>query len=417
MLEKKWWHSSVVYQIYPRSFCDSNNDGIGDLKGIISKLDYLKELGIDVIWLSPVYKSPNDDNGYDISDYRDIMDEFGTMEDMDNLLKEANDRGIKILMDLVLNHTSDEHKWFIEAKNNPNSKYRDYYVFRKPVNGKEPNEMKSTFSGSAWELDKDSNEYYLHLFSKKYCIRLAMYTAEYGGYCAGGDKEQLKQLVRDGVSYATELGMYVIVDWHILSDYDPNQNKDEAIAFFREMAEVFADNDNVLYEICNEPNGGTSWDSIKSYAEEVIPVIRAQKPDAVILVGTPTWSQEIDKAAASPLDDSNVMYTLHFYAGTHKDDLRNRLETCVQNGLPVFVSEFGMCDASGNGANDFVSTTKWLDLLNKYQISFCCWNLANKDESSSVFKASSTALSDWTDDDFNESGRWIRDYFRGMPQK
>ena len=249
------------------------------------------------------------------------------------------------------------------------------------------------------------------------CIRLAMYTAEYGGYCAGGDKEQLKQLVRDGVSYATELGMYVIVDWHILSDCDPNQNKDEAIAFFREMVEAFADNDNVLYEICNEPNGGTSWDSIKSYAEEVIPVIRAQKPDAVILVGTPTWSQEIDKAAASPLDDSNVMYTLHFYAGTHKDDLRNRLETCVQNGLPVFVSEFGMCDASGNGANDFVSTTKWLDLLNKYQISFCCWNLANKDESSSVFKASSTALSDWTDDDFNESGRWIRDYFRGMPQK
>ena len=249
------------------------------------------------------------------------------------------------------------------------------------------------------------------------CIRLAMYTEEYGGYCAGGDKEQLKQLVKDGVSYATELGMYVIVDWHILSDCDPNQNKDEAIAFFREMAEVFADNDNVLYEICNEPNSGTSWDSIKSYAEEVIPVIRAQKPDAVILVGTPTWSQEIDKAAASPLDDSNVMYTLHFYAGTHKDDLRNRLETCVQNGLPVFVSEFGMCDASGNGANDFVSTTKWLDLLNKYQISFCCWNLANKDESSSVFKASSTALSDWTDDDFNESGRWIRDYFRGMPQK
>ena len=248
------------------------------------------------------------------------------------------------------------------------------------------------------------------------CIRLAMYTAEYGGYCAGGDKEQLKQLVRDGVSYATELGMYVIVDWHILSDCDPNQNKDEAIAFFREMSEAFADNDNVLYEICNEPNSGTSWDSIKSFAEEVIPVIREQKPDAVILVGTPTWSQEIDKAAASPLTFDNVMYTLHFYAGTHKDDLRNRLETCAQNNLPVFVSEFGMCDASGNGANDFDSTTKWLDLLNKYQISFCCWNLANKDESSSVFKAASTALSDWTDEDFNESGRWIRDYFRSMPR-
>ena len=249
------------------------------------------------------------------------------------------------------------------------------------------------------------------------CIRLAMYTAEYGGYCVGGDKEQLKQLVRDGVSYATELGMYVIVDWHILSDCDPNQNKDEAIAFFREMSEAFVDNDNVLYEICNEPNSGTSWDSIKSYAEEVIPVIREQKPDAVILVGTPTWSQEIDKSAASPLTFDNVMYTLHFYAGTHKDDLRNRLETCAQNNLPVFVSEFGMCDASGNGANDFDSTTKWLDLLNKYQISFCCWNLANKDESSSVFKAASTALSDWTDEDFNESGRWIRDYFRSMPRR
>ena len=191
------------------------------------------------------------------------------------------------------------------------------------------------------------------------CIRLAMYTAEDGGYCSGGDKEQLKQLVKDGVSYATDLGMYVIVDWHILSDGDPNQNKDEAIAFFKEMAETFVNNDNVLYEICNEPNGGTSWESIKAYAEEIIPVIREKKPDAVILVGTPTWSQEIDKAAESPLEDKNVMYTSHFYAGTHKDDLRNRLESYAQNGLPIFVSEFGMCDASGNGVNDFESTAKW----------------------------------------------------------
>ena len=167
MIEKKWWHNSVVYQIYPRSFNDSNNDGIGDIKGIIEKLDYLEELGIDVIWLSPVYKSPNDDNGYDISDYMDIMDEFGTMEDMDNLLKEANSRGIKILMDLVLNHTSDEHEWFKQAINDKSSKYRDYYIFRKPVDGKEPNDLDSTFSGSAWELDEKSGEYYLHLFSKK----------------------------------------------------------------------------------------------------------------------------------------------------------------------------------------------------------------------------------------------------------
>lgn len=166
-MEKKWWHGSVVYQIYPRSFNDSNNDGIGDINGIREKLDYLKELGIDVIWLSPVYKSPNDDNGYDISDYCDIMDEFGTMDDMDNLLKEAKERGIKILMDLVVNHTSDEHKWFIEAKKSKDNKYRDYYVWRNHVNGKEPNELGSTFGGSAWEYDEASGQYYLHLFSKK----------------------------------------------------------------------------------------------------------------------------------------------------------------------------------------------------------------------------------------------------------
>ena len=166
-MERQWWHSSVVYQIYPRSFNDSNGDGIGDINGIREKLDYLKELGIDVIWLSPVYKSPNDDNGYDISDYCDIMDEFGTMEDMDNLLKEANERGIKILMDLVVNHTSDEHKWFIEAKKSKNNEYRDYYIWRDPVDGHEPNELGSTFSGSAWQYDETTGQYYLHLFSKK----------------------------------------------------------------------------------------------------------------------------------------------------------------------------------------------------------------------------------------------------------
>ena len=166
-MEKRWWHSSVVYQIYPRSFNDSNGDGIGDINGIIEKLDYLKELGIDVIWLSPVYKSPNDDNGYDISDYCDIMDEFGTMEDMDRLLKEAKERNIKIVMDLVVNHTSDEHRWFIEAKKSKDNEYRDYYIWRDPVDGKEPNDLGSTFSGSAWQYDEESGQYYLHLFSKK----------------------------------------------------------------------------------------------------------------------------------------------------------------------------------------------------------------------------------------------------------
>ena len=166
-MERKWWHSSVVYQIYPRSFNDSNGDGIGDINGIREKLDYLKERGIDVIWLSPVYKSPNDDNGYDISDYCDIMDEFGTMDDMEKLLKEANEKGIKILMDLVVNHTSDEHKWFIEAKKSKDNKFRDYYIWRDPVNGHEPNNLGSCFSGSAWQYDESTDQYYLHLFSKK----------------------------------------------------------------------------------------------------------------------------------------------------------------------------------------------------------------------------------------------------------
>ncbi|WP_430509348.1 glycoside hydrolase family 13 protein [Gottfriedia solisilvae] len=166
-MEKKWWHNSVVYQIYPRSFMDSNQDGIGDLNGIIEKLDYLKLLGIDVIWLSPVYKSPNDDNGYDISDYCDIMEEFGTMEDMDRLISEANDKGIKIVMDLVVNHTSDEHPWFIESRKSKDNPYRDYYVWRDPVQNAEPNGLQSVFSGSAWEFDEETGQYFLHLFSKR----------------------------------------------------------------------------------------------------------------------------------------------------------------------------------------------------------------------------------------------------------
>ena len=166
-MEKKWWKESVVYQIYPRSFCDSNGDGIGDLNGIRSKLDYLQNLGINVIWLSPVYKSPNDDNGYDISDYRDIMDDFGTMDDFDALLKEAHEHGIKIVMDLVVNHTSDEHKWFIESRSSKNNSKRDYYIWREPRNGKEPNNWGSCFSGSAWQFDETTGMYYLHCFSKK----------------------------------------------------------------------------------------------------------------------------------------------------------------------------------------------------------------------------------------------------------
>lgn len=167
-MNKQWWKEAVAYQVYPRSFNDSNNDGIGDLPGVIEKLDYLKDLGIDVIWLSPMYKSPNDDNGYDISDYKDIMDEFGTMHDFNQLLEGAHKFGMKLILDLVVNHTSDEHPWFIESKSSKDNPKRDWYIWKKPKSdGSEPNNWESIFNGSTWEFDEQTQEYYFHLFSKK----------------------------------------------------------------------------------------------------------------------------------------------------------------------------------------------------------------------------------------------------------
>ena len=166
-MERIWWKEAVGYQIYPRSFKDSNNDGIGDIRGIISKLDYLKELGIDVIWICPMYKSPNDDNGYDISDYQDIMDDFGNMEDFDLMLDEVHKRGMKLIIDLVINHTSDEHPWFIESKLSKDSKKRDWYIWRDGKDGAEPNNWESIFKGSAWQYDENTEQYFLHLFSKR----------------------------------------------------------------------------------------------------------------------------------------------------------------------------------------------------------------------------------------------------------
>lgn len=244
-------------------------------------------------------------------------------------------------------------------------------------------------------------------------VRLAMYTAEYGGYCSGGDKTYLKNLVDKGVQAATKLGMYVIIDWHILSDNNPQTNKAEAKVFFEEMSSKYKNYDNVLYEICNEPNGGTSWSTIKSYAEEIIPIIRKNSPDSVVIVGTPTWSQDIDQAEKNRLKEKNVMYALHFYAATHTDWLRQRIKDCYNKGLPIFVTEFGCCDASGNGANDFNQTKQWLSLLDSCGISYCNWNLANKDESSSAFKGSASANGNWKESDMSESGKWIRKWFRG----
>ena len=238
-------------------------------------------------------------------------------------------------------------------------------------------------------------------------VRLALYTEEYGGYCAGGSKADLLKLVKKGVRLATKNDLYVIVDWHILSDGNPNAHVAEAKKFFANVSATFKGNNNVLYEICNEPNGGTSWAQIKKYANKVIPVMRKNDPDAVILVGTPTWSQEIDKAAASPLKQKNVMYTMHFYAATHKDDLRNRLASCAKAGLPVFVSEFGICDASGNGAIDKASANSWVTTMKSLGISWCMWSLCNKAESASVLQSSCTATSGFRTGDLSTSGKWL----------
>lgn len=244
-------------------------------------------------------------------------------------------------------------------------------------------------------------------------VRLALYTAESGGYCTDGDRAKLQGLVEDGVDHATEADLYAIVDWHVLSDADPNEHVDDAKAFFGAMAEKYADHDNVIYEICNEPNGDTSWDDIKRYADEVIPVIREHAPDAVVLVGTPTWSQRVDEAAADPLDFDNVMYTLHFYAATHQQDLRDRLQTAVGAGLPVFVSEFGICDASGSGAVDYASADAWVDLMDSLDVSYVCWNLSNKDESSALFKPGCDKTSGFERDDLSEEGAWLWDVLHG----
>ncbi len=245
-------------------------------------------------------------------------------------------------------------------------------------------------------------------------VRLAMYTAEWNGYCTGGDKASLKKLIDKGVQIASDLGMYIIIDWHILSDGNPQTYKSEALKFFDEISAKYKNYDNVIYEICNEPNGNVSWSGdIKPYAVEVIAAIRKNAPDSVVIVGTPTWSQDIDKAAADPLTESNVLYALHFYAATHTDWLRQRLTECRSKGLPVCVTEFGTCDASGNGANDFGQSKQWLELLDKYGISYMNWNLANKNETSSALKESAAADGNWKEGDLSESGAWIRKWFRG----
>ncbi len=270
--------------------------------------------------------------------------------------------------------------------------------------------------GMNWfpEYVNEENVKWLHEKMGMNVLRLAMYTAEYNGYCAGGNQEELKGLIRRGVQYATDNQMYVIIDWHILSDNNPNWHIEEAKQFFNEMSAQYAGYDNVFYEICNEPNGGTSWEEIRSYAYEVIPVIRANDADGIILVGTPNWSQFVNQAAANPITGyDNIMYTLHFYAATHTDWLRNTLENAVNDGLPVFVTEYGICDASGNGGIDYYQAEQWKALLDRYQISSCMWNMSNKAETSSMFVNWCNKTSDFTEEDLSEAGHWLLKYTAG----
>ena len=239
-------------------------------------------------------------------------------------------------------------------------------------------------------------------------VRLAMYTAEGGGYSTDGNKDDLKALVREGVEYATDCGLYVIIDWHILSDSNPNQHIADASAFFDEMSRTYAGHNNVLYEICNEPNGGTSWDDIKTYAGTIIDIIRKNDKDGVIIVGTPNWSQFVDQAAADPITEyDNIMYTLHFYAATHKDDLRDKMAAALDSDLPVFVTEYGICDASGNGAIDQEQADRWVELMDRYGVSYAAWNLSNKDESSALLKSTCGKTSGFEEGDLSASGQWL----------
>ncbi|SEA31653.1 endoglucanase [Pseudobutyrivibrio sp. ACV-2] len=237
-------------------------------------------------------------------------------------------------------------------------------------------------------------------------IRLAMYTSDYNGYCVGGqdNQDKLKGIIDEAVAAATENDMYVIIDWHILNDNDPNEYKSEAIQFFGEMVRKYESNDNVIYEICNEPNGDTTWADIRKYANEVIPVIRNVDEDAVILVGTPEWSSDLESPLNRPLNFDNIMYTYHFYAGTHHSAERSELMDALEQELPVFISEYGLVNDDGNGDVDIDEADEWLGLIREYGLSSCIWNLSNKDEGSALIDADCSKTADFSIDDVSDEG-------------
>ncbi|MDE5873274.1 MAG: cellulase family glycosylhydrolase, partial [Lachnospiraceae bacterium] len=256
-------------------------------------------------------------------------------------------------------------------------------------------------------------------------VRLAMYTHEYNGYCAGGNQTNLKNLVYNGVEAATNLGMYVIIDWHVLQDRNPLVYLEQSKTFFNEVSKKYKNYDNVIYEICNEPNGNdVTWDVIKSYANTIIPIIRANDPDAIIIVGTPTWSQlgmqgHTNEVADSPLTGySNIVYSLHFYCAesSHTQYLPSKVDYAVSKGLPIIVSEFGMSEASGNGRIDTNQATNWFNKLDGYKIGYFCWSLSNKSESASLISSSCSKTSGWAESDLTEAGKFIRKEYRARKE-
>ena len=249
-------------------------------------------------------------------------------------------------------------------------------------------------------------------------VRLAMYTCERGGYMTDGDRDALEALIDQGVELCGRLGMYAVIDWHILSDGDPRIHADAAEDFFRRMSARYADKPYVLYELCNEPNGkGVNWPVVRDYAERIIPVIRANAPEAVIICGTPDWSQDVDKVAANPIDDSNTLYALHFYAASHRTALRERARKALEAGTPVFVSEFNICDASGDGAIDGESAAAWRALIEEYGLSYMAWSLSNADETAALIRADCPKTSAWTVDELSDTGRWLRGVMREDREK
>ena len=239
-------------------------------------------------------------------------------------------------------------------------------------------------------------------------VRLAMYTYGVGviGYCTNGDKDRHKADIVKGVELARSNDMYVLVDWHILSDGDPNSYLDEAKLFFAEMAERFADYDNVLYEICNEPNG-VDWPTVKRYAEQIIPVIRGKDPASVIIVGNPDWSKDLYSVAADPLDFENILYTLHFYAATHGQEFRDMTEELSREGLPIFVSEYGVTASSGGHPRDLESADLWIELLERENISYCLWSFSKAPEPCSVVRSTVLKYSGFTTEDYTKTGLWL----------